>query len=61
METHTLVGKCFGWFVRSNEAAAMTSHVPTLIVESSAPYTRTVVFLHGRGDKAQNFAFSLTS
>ncbi|KAL1892325.1 hypothetical protein Sste5346_007063 [Sporothrix stenoceras] len=30
--------------------------LPTVVIEPSAPHTHTVVFLHGRGDTAKNFA-----
>ena len=33
--------------------------IPCLIIPPSAPHTHTVVFLHGRGDNAHNFAASL--
>ncbi len=33
--------------------------LPTTIVPPSAPHTHTVVFLHGRGDMAKNFASTL--
>ena len=33
--------------------------IPCVIVPPSAPHTHTVVFLHGRGDNAPNFAASL--
>jgi predicted esterase len=34
-------------------------NIPSIIIGPSAPHTHTVVFLHGRGDKAPNFAASL--
>lgn len=33
--------------------------IPTVVYEPSAAHTHTVVFLHGRGDRARNFAASL--
>ncbi|TVY25260.1 Acyl-protein thioesterase [Lachnellula hyalina] len=33
--------------------------VPLITISPSAPHTHTVVFLHGRGDTAKNFASSL--
>ena len=33
--------------------------IPIVITKPTAPHTHTVVFLHGRGDRARNFAASL--
>jgi predicted esterase len=33
--------------------------IPFIAIDASAPHTHTVVFLHGRGDDARNFAASL--
>ncbi|KAI1460437.1 alpha/beta-hydrolase [Annulohypoxylon moriforme] len=35
-------------------------NLPVITIEPSQPHTHTVVFLHGRGDNARNFAASLT-
>ncbi|KAI1209389.1 alpha/beta-hydrolase [Annulohypoxylon truncatum] len=35
-------------------------NIPFLTIEPSQPHTHTIVFLHGRGDNARNFAASLT-
>ncbi|KAK1772407.1 alpha/beta-hydrolase [Phialemonium atrogriseum] len=36
-----------------------TMDIPFITIAPSAPHTHTVVFLHGRGDSAHNFAASL--
>lgn len=38
----------------------MAPEIPILNIPPTAPHTHTVVFLHGRGDNAQNFAASLS-
>ncbi|OTA98637.1 hypothetical protein M426DRAFT_325845 [Hypoxylon sp. CI-4A] len=37
-----------------------STNIPTIAAGPSAPHTHTVVFLHGRGDSARNFAASLS-
>jgi len=34
--------------------------LPLITIPPSAPHTHTIIFLHGRGDKARSFAHSLT-
>lgn len=38
----------------------MAPEIPILTIPPTAPHTHTIIFLHGRGDSAQNFAGSLS-
>lgn len=38
----------------------MAPEIPVLTIPPTAPHTHTIIFLHGRGDNAQNFAASLS-
>lgn len=44
---------------RQHSKPTSVMELPTIIIEPSAPHTHTVVFLHGRGDTAKNFARTL--